>query len=213
MSEKTDIPADPRHRNEFAQSSSLSEFVGSYAARYERAMNGVDMAALEKAISMVSEAAANGKQIYSIGNGGSAAISDHLCCDFTKGTHADNHPTVAAQSMNANMALYSAIANDFGFEQVFERQVDFLGSEGDVLIAISSSGNSENIIKAVHSARARGMGTIGLSGFSGGELAKVSDVSLYAAENNYGIVEDCHQSIMHVMAQVIAQRRDGAISW
>ena len=213
MSDEPKVQSDPRHRNEFSGAASVSEFVIDYADRYGRALKAMDMVALEKAIDLVSTAARNGRRIYSIGNGGSAAISDHLCCDFTKGTYCDGHPTIAAQSMNANVALYTAIANDFGFEQVFERQVDFVGEEGDVLMAISSSGNSENIIKAVRAARARNMSSIGLSGFSGGKLAEECDVSLHVNENNYGIVEDCHQSIMHVMAQVIARRRDGDISW
>ena len=146
-----------------------------------------------------------------IGNGGSAAIADHLCCDLVKGTHVDGHPTIEVGSLTSNVALYSAIANDFGFENVFSTQIKFLGKEGDVLIAISSSGNSANIIQAVESAHALGMTSIGLSGFKGGPLKENAHIPLHVDAQNYGIVEDAHQSMMHILAQFIAGRRDAGI--
>jgi D-sedoheptulose 7-phosphate isomerase len=158
---------------------------------------------------LIEGAAHAGGRVFAIGNGGSAAIADHLSCDLTKGTHASGHPVVDTSSMVSNVALYSAIANDFGFEKVFETQVNFLGKPGDVLIAISSSGNSANIVNAVEAAHARGMGTIGLSGFRGGKLRDAAQVSLYVDANNYGIVEDAHQALMHILAQYIACHRDG----
>jgi phosphoheptose isomerase len=204
---------DPRSRNEFETASSLSEFVQSYANQHAAALKAIDVGALNRALEALTSAATSGGRIYAIGNGGSAAISDHLCCDFTKGTNATGHPVLAAHSLNANIALYSAVANDFSFEQVFSTQIDFFGSSKDVLIAISSSGNSPNIIRAVEAAKEKGMVVIGLSGFGGGKLDKAADISLRVDVRNYGIVEDCHQSLMHIMAQVVARRRDGAISW
>ena len=130
-----------------------------------------------------------------------------MCCDWTKGTHHEHHPTIPTQSLNANVPLYSAIANDFGFDRVFAAQVEMLGRPGDVLVAISSSGNSLNILAGVQAAKAMRMPIIGLSGFSGGELRDAADVALHVAENNYGIVEDAHQALVHILAQFMTCKR------
>lgn len=202
------VQLDPRHRNEKFDTTSAGSYLAAYSQRLAAAMGAVDEYALEEAIARVSLAAASGNRVYSIGNGGSAAIADHLCCDMTKGTHAHGHPTVDAVSLTANVALYSAIANDFGFASVFSRQLRMLGRQGDVLIAISSSGESDNILEAVNEAQRLGMTTIGLSGFAGGKLKESSDISIHVDVNNYGIVEDAHQLLMHVMAQYLVHKRE-----
>jgi phosphoheptose isomerase len=130
---------------------------------------------------------------------------------MTKGTHVHGTPTVSSFSLSANMALYSAIANDYGFENVFSTQIEFHTHPGDLLIAISSSGNSPNIIRAVTKAKENGVKTIGMSGFKGGELVTVADISLYVGAHNYGIVEDAHQALVHILAQFIAKCRDQAV--
>lgn len=187
---------------------SAQDFLDDYANAYQNAMRGVDIKAIESAIGAIATAAISNRKILVIGNGGSAAIANHLCCDWTKGTNCRGHPTIRTHSLSSNVALYSAIANDIGFENVFSTQVEFFADEADVLIAISSSGNSENILRAVNAARARKMTVIGLSGFSGGQLARTSDISIHVNAQNYGIVEDCHQSIMHIISQFIALQRE-----
>ena len=199
---------DPRHRNVIFDRSTIGAYLNDYADALRDALRGVDAEALDRARVAIERAAAEGRHVFSIGNGGSAAIADHLCCDFTKGTHAEGHPVVRTQSMNANVALYTAVANDFGFERVFSYQVEMLGRAGDVLVAISSSGNSANIVHAVAAAKAAGMTTIGLSGFSGGTLKDAADIALHIDAPNYGIVEDAHQALCHVLAQFIATARD-----
>jgi phosphoheptose isomerase len=206
------VKEDPRHRNERCDSSSIGAYLGEYADRMKSALLTVDTDALDRARGVIEGAASRGKRVYAIGNGGSAAIADHLCCDWTKGTHVSGHPVIDSLSMTSNVALYSAIANDYGFDQVFSTQIMFLGREGDVLVAISSSGNSPNILAAVDAARDAGMSTIGLSGFNGGRLKEAVDISIHVAANNYGIVEDAHQSVMHVLAQYIGCHRDGDVN-
>jgi D-sedoheptulose 7-phosphate isomerase len=201
---------DPRHRNELFDRSEIGAYLRDYARRLHDALAAVDAAALDRARVLIEAAGAAGGRVYSIGNGGSAAVADHLCCDWTKGTHAPGHPVIHSQSMTANMALYSAVANDFGFEQVFAHQIELIGRPGDLLVAISSSGNSPNILNAVEAARARGMASIGLCGFAGGALKDAADVTLHVDIANYGIVEDAHQALMHVLAQFIAAHRDGS---
>lgn len=201
---------DPRHRNETFDRSSIESYLADYAGALDRVLRGVDPAALDRARNLIETTAAAGGRVYAIGNGGSAAIADHLCCDWTKGTHVPGHPVIHSHSMTSNVALYSAVANDFGFEQVFAHQVSLVGRPGDLLLAISSSGNSPNILHAVDAARAVGMPCIGLSGFDGGKLKEVADVALHVAIRNYGVVEDAHQALMHVLAQFIACGRDHA---
>lgn len=200
---------DPRHHNQRCDEASIEAYLRDYADRLRAALLTVDAAALDRARRLIEAAAEDGRRIYAIGNGGSAAIADHLCCDFTKGTHAHGHAVVDTTSMTSNVALYSAIANDFGFDRVFSTQIGFLGRAGDVLIAVSSSGKSANILAGIEAAHAAGMATIGLSGFTGGPLARAAQVSLHIDASNYGIVEDAHQALMHVLAQFIACRRDG----
>lgn len=200
---------DPRHRNDYGGAQSLADFAFSYADRLQAALRAVDQAALEQALALIEGTARDGGHVMSIGNGGSASIAEHLCCDWTKGTHHHDHPVIDTRSLASNMALYSAVANDFGFEKVFATQIEMLGKPGDLLIAVSSSGNSPNIIAGVEAARAKGMKTIGMSGFGGGTLRETADVSLHVDINNYGIVEDAHQALTHILAQYIARKRDG----
>ena len=114
---------------------------------------------------------------------------------------------IISHSLACNMPLYSAIANDFGFAEVFARQIGYFARPGDLLIAISSSGESANILLGVKAAKAAGMKVIGMTGFSGGQLREIADIALHAPVKNYGIVEDVHQSLMHVLAQFITARR------
>jgi phosphoheptose isomerase len=179
-----------------------------YAVALRTAIEGISSDAVERLCEQVLRATRAGKQIFVIGNGGSAAVAEHLCCDWTKGTNCMGYPVIATRSLTSNNALYSALANDYGFEHVFDTQVEFFASAGDVLIAISSSGNSPNVLNAVARAKELGVFVAGFSGFTGGKLAEVADASIYVATHNYGIVEDAHQAVMHILAQYIACRRD-----
>jgi D-sedoheptulose 7-phosphate isomerase len=199
---------DPRHRNILCDRSSIKSYLGEYADRLGAALRAIEPAVLERVRDVIERAAADGRRIHAIGNGGSAAIAEHLCCDFTKGTHVVGHPIVEARSMTSNVPLYTAIANDFGFETVFSKQIEYVAREGDVLLAISSSGNSPNILAGVAAAKAIGMITVGFSGFSGGRLRQEADISVHVDDSNYGIIEDAHQALMHVLAQFIAGARD-----
>lgn len=199
---------DPRHKNQKFDASSIGNYLCEYAAAINDTLKRVDALQLDAACEAILRVTEMGGHIYVAGNGGSAAIADHLCCDLTKGTATLKHKTISTHSLSSNVALYSAIANDYGFEQVFSTQVGFFAKPGDVLIAISSSGNSQNILNAVHQAKTLGMTVIGLSGFEGGKLKESSDIQLHADIRNYGVVEDCHQALMHILAQYIANGRD-----
>ena len=199
---------DPRVRNKKFNSESMKTFMKDYSDCLTLALEKLDSSLLSAAADKIDETSKEGGQIFSIGNGGSAAISDHLCCDWSKGTYQENHAPITSTSLNSNMTLYTAIANDFGLERVFSEQLNYFGSSNDILIAISSSGNSENIIQGVMKAKSKGMFVIGLSGFDGGRLCSISDISIHVDVSNYGVVEDSHQIIMHMIGLYIFSLRE-----
>jgi len=127
-------------------------------------------------------------------------------CDWVKGTFTPSHRPIHVHSLVSDTALLTACANDFGYEASFSRQLEMQAQPGDILICISSSGNSANILAVLRKARAMQLKTIALTGFSGGESMQLADISLHVAVHNYGIVEDCHQILMHNIAQYIYGR-------
>jgi len=178
---------------------------GSFAGRYfellGQAYTTVDAAAVSSAGKLLIETAVAGRMIFSCGNGGSAAIANHLVCDCMKGVRANTSLKPKVNSLSATIELITAIVNDIGSEQMFSYQLASMAAEGDVLIAISSSGSSPNIIAALKQARAMNVKTIAMTGFTGGDAARLADISLHVDAQNYGVVEDTHQSLMHILAQ------------
>ncbi|HEV7991805.1 MAG TPA: SIS domain-containing protein [Gemmatimonadaceae bacterium] len=204
----SDPKLDPRFKNAVFAAPTWKGYVRQYAHDLEQALEQVSDSALDEASRVIGSAVSAGRRIFVAGNGGSAAIADHLCCDWTKGTHSEGLPPLRTHSLASNVALLTAIANDFGYDAVFSRQLEMLGSAGDVLLLISSSGNSPNVVAAAESAKAMGITTIGLTGFSGGALAARADISLHVPYANYGLVEDCHQILMHTFGQLFARDRE-----
>lgn len=201
---------DPRHLNSTFDGSSVDSYKNDYSNALQGAVCQISSQEIDRVCSAILTAAENRQQIFTIGNGGSAAIAEHLCCDWTKGTNSDGHPVITSRSLTANNALFSAIANDYGYEFVFETQIEYFARAGDLLIAISSSGNSQNIVNAALRAKALGVFLVGFTGFDGGKLKELADVAIHVPVSNYGIVEDAHQAVIHIVAQYIAQRRDSA---
>ena len=198
---------DPRVKNKNFNSKSMKHFMKDYSDCLSHTLDKLDSYSLTIAADKIDETSKDGGQIFSIGNGGSAAISNHLCCDWSKGTYQENQFPLTCTSLNSNMALYTAIANDFGLERVFSEQLNYFGCSKDILIAISSSGNSENIIQGAMKAQSKDMFVIGLTGFDGGKLRSLSDISIHVEASNYGVVEDSHQIIMHMLGLYIFSRR------
>jgi D-sedoheptulose 7-phosphate isomerase len=204
----SDPKIDPRSRNAILPARTWKAYVQEYIHELHDALERVPDSALDDASRVITTAVREDRRVFVAGNGGSAAIADHLSCDWTKGTYSPGLPPLRTHSLASNVAVLTAIANDFGFDVVFSRQLEMLGSAGDVLLLISSSGNSPNILAAVDTAKAMGITTIGLSGFTGGALATRADVSLHVPFANYGVVEDCHQILMHTFAQLFVVQRD-----
>jgi phosphoheptose isomerase len=179
------------------------QYADAYFERLRKAVDSVDRSAIAAAGTLLAEKSKQRAMIFSCGNGGSAAISNHLVCDCMKGVRTNSWLKPRVNSLSATVELITAIANDIGVNDIFSHQLTSLASEGDVLIAISSSGASPNIIKALEAARDMKMSTIAMTGFSGGQAARLADISLHVDMENYGIVEDAHQSLMHILAQYL----------
>lgn len=201
---------DPRVNNQCFEADNVSGYLSKYAETLNAVLAKTDRKSLENGFNLIRDTVDAGNKIFVAGNGGSAAIADHLSCDWSKGTASPNHPPLVILPLSSSLALMTAIANDYGYEHVIAGQLDLLASTNDLLILISSSGNSTNMIEAARKAKTMRIKTIGLTGFSGGELPKHVDVNIHANYNNYGIVEDCHQIIMHSFAQYFAKLRDEA---
>ena len=185
--------------------SSAGAYVAAYGAEIARAWQSIDLTAFDRAAELLETAIRGGRMIYACGNGGSAAISNHLVCDVLKGVQTDTALRPKVVSL-ARLEVLTAIANDIGYEEVFVYQLRTMAALGDVLITISASGNSENIVRVIEWARANGIGTIAMTGFSGGRSAPVAEVNLHVEAENYGIIEDIHQSLMHGLAQYLRHR-------
>jgi D-sedoheptulose 7-phosphate isomerase len=184
----------------FDNASAYSE---AYFAELQLARRSIAPEAIDAAASLLLDVIKADATILSCGNGGSAAISNHLLCDYLKGIRTGTNIRTRVKSLSSSPELITAIANDISFDDIFAYQVTSLGRPGDLLIATSSSGQSPNIVRAIEAAHQHGLKVVAMTGFTGGAASKMADVSLHVASGNYGIVEDIHQSLMHILAQYL----------
>jgi phosphoheptose isomerase len=184
-----------------------ARYFSAYAEETARAASSVEEAALARGAAILLEAYKTGATVFSCGNGGSAAIANHLQCDHMKGVRTATDLSPRVTSLSVNIELLTAIANDLTYADVFAYQLQSQSRPGDVLMAVSSSGRSANIVRALEWARGHGLRTIALTGFDGGEARRISEVAIHVRGTNYGVIEDLHQTIMHALAQYIRQSR------
>jgi len=182
------------------------DYIAAYSKAIVAAHATIDAAAFGRAVVALQSAMARNATILTCGNGGSASIANHFACDHTKGTRTDTQLVPRVHSLVANIEIATAIANDISYDQVFSFQLQSYASTGDVLVAVSSSGNSPNILNALEWAKTKSVQTIAMTGFDGGRARTIADISLHVAARNYGVVEDVHQSLMHALAQFLRQR-------
>jgi D-sedoheptulose 7-phosphate isomerase/D-glycero-D-manno-heptose 1,7-bisphosphate phosphatase len=183
------------------------EFGGAYATEFARAFGSVDPSQIIAAADILSDAYDRDAAVFACGNGGSASIANHLQCDHVKCVRNGTDLTTRVFSLSTNVELLSAIANDLSYEMVFKYQLQSFARPGDVLLAVSSSGRSPNIVRALEWANEHGMRTIALTGFSGGVARELATASVHVEADNYGIIEDAHQACMHLLAQYVRQSR------
>lgn len=173
--------------------------INSYLGNLSGAIAELPEDKIRRVIDTLKHAYAEGRQVFLLGNGGSAMTASHIACDFQKGLKEITGRRFRAMSITDNVALMTAWANDTDYDSIFAQQIDSLAAPGDVVIAISGSGNSPNVLRAVERANAIGAITIGWSGFGGGKLAALVQQSIVVNSNNMQRVEDVHMVIGHVV--------------
>ncbi|MEZ4281097.1 MAG: SIS domain-containing protein [Myxococcota bacterium] len=185
----------------------FAQFMAAYHDRLVGALRRIDAKRLETILEVLLGVSRGGGTVYVAGNGGSASLSDHSACDLSKGTHVDGHPALRTVSLASNAALITAIANDVAYDQIFRKQLEYYLRDGDAVLLVSASGSSPNVVEACRYARKRGVPTLAFVGFDGGELLGIADHAIHVAVDDYGVVEDVHQGLMHVLSQWVARIR------
>jgi D-sedoheptulose 7-phosphate isomerase len=166
-------------------------------------LRNVDQKVLHKITQEILNTIQKKRDFFSCGNGGSATTAEHLSCDFSKGSCTNTNLNIKVHSLNSNVALMTAIANDISYDDIFSYQLNRFGKANDILLTFSVSGASKNIIKCAKIAKKKKIKIISFTGFDGGELKKLSNYNINFSSNNFGIVEDCHLTIMHYISQYI----------
>ena len=156
------------------------------------------------AAAAIGKALARGRKVLAFGNGGSASDAEHLVAELV-GRFEVERQSLAGIALTANSSAVTAIANDYGYEQVFTRQIEGLGCEGDVAFGISTSGRSPNVLSALMAAKARGITTIALTGRDGGPIGAAADIHVHVAETATPRVQEVHRTAIHAMCTLVEQ--------
>jgi len=183
----------------------FSNFYHDYIRLLNLELLNTDIKNIKKAANLLIKKIKNKKSIYVCGNGGSAAISNHYICDYLKLIRTFTKFKPKIYSLSNNIETVTAIANDISYDEIFRYQAESYCNKDDLIIIISSSGNSKNIIKILDFAIKNKIQTIGFCGFKGGYLKKKSTVPIHINANNYGISEDSHHILMHIIMQYIIE--------
>ena len=185
------------------------EQIREYIAHEIDTLKAIDVEAINEALNMLRETQENGNTVFVFGNGGSSATASHYQNDFNKGVSEHTEKKFNFLCLNDNVATVMAVANDIGFEEVFRFQLIGHIKPGDICLAISGSGNSKNVINAVEYAKSQGNKIIGLTGYNGGELKELSDISLHVPINSMQITEDIHMVLDHLMMSIFYKEMCG----
>ncbi len=173
--------------------------IGSYLAQLGSSLDGLPLDQIAAVVELLDRTRERGGRVFTFGNGGSAATASHIACDFAKGAAGGGRPGLKAFALTDNLPLVTAWANDTDYKNVFAAQVGWLVVPGDVVIGISGSGNSPNVLNGVTAAGIRGATTVGFSGFGGGELGSLVDIAVVTDNRVMEQVEDIHLLLGHVM--------------
>jgi D-sedoheptulose 7-phosphate isomerase len=177
-----------------------ASFPDTYKSSLFRAIDSVDLARVEQAIQILSEARAAGRHIFTCGNGGSASTASHFGCDMVKGASFQRAERFRIMALTDSLPTLTAYSNDVDYGCVFVEQLKNFAQPGDVLIAISGSGNSPNVVRAVEYANSIGCHTIAMTGRDGGKLGPLAEVNIQAVEPHMGRIEDVHMIVAHMIA-------------
>ena len=188
----------------YSESLSINDYSKSYIDYLTSVLNSIALSDIEKFIEVLLEARERGSSIFFIGNGGSAATASHFANDIAIGTKTSEKP-FRAISLCDNQAVITAIANDDGYEEIFSQQLQVLLKQQDVVIGISASGNSTNLLKAIDTSKKLSAITVGISAFDGGKMKEMVDVSLHVptGKGEYGPAEDSHMMLDHLVSNYL----------
>ena len=179
-----------------------NELIETYLEQEIDILKRIDVSAVNEVLNLLEAGMKREATIYVFGNGGSAATASHFQNDFNKGVSEHIDKKFRFLCVNDNIATIMAVANDIGYEEVFRFQLQGKIKKGDILMAISGSGNSPNVINAVEYGKKQGCKVVGLTGYSGGRLKELSDISLHVPINSMQITEDVHMIFNHLMMSV-----------
>ena len=182
----------------------INFFLRYYLKSLNNALDKISKRELEKASELIEKTIKKDKHIYVCGNGGSGAIADHYVVDYTKQLSKNTSLKAKIRSLNSDSYLITAIANDISYDEIFSFQASRYIKSGDILILISSSGNSKNIKSLLKYCNKNNIKTIGFSNFSGGYLKKNCTISIHSKIDNYGIGEDINHILMHSIMQYLS---------
>jgi D-sedoheptulose 7-phosphate isomerase len=180
--------------------------VTRYLYELAETMQGLPLEAIERLVELLHQARLEGRQVFLLGNGGSAATASHLACDLAKNTIVAGLSGFRALSLTDNAALMTAWANDTAYDNLFCGQLGCLLQAGDLVIGISASGNSPNVLRAVEMARQQGATTVGLTGFAGGRLKDLVHLPIVVPSDRMEQIEDLHLVLGHLVVTALRER-------
>lgn len=183
----------------------MMDRIDNYIKAETTLLNGMDTAAVKKVLETFLEAYEKEASIYVFGNGGSSSTASHLANDFNKGISEYMEKKFHVKCLNDNMATVLSVANDIGYQDIFSFQLKNKVKKGDLVIGISGSGNSQNVVEALKYAKEKGAVTIGWVGFDGGKVSEISDITFHVPVNDMQLVEDMHMVLTHLLMSVIMQ--------
>ncbi len=185
----------------------MRTLINTYFSNLKECIDNINTKEIEKLIEILEIARNEGRQIFVMGNGGSATTASHLCCELNKGASYNKEKRFNVVCLNDSISTILAYANDVCFDDIFIEQLKNLANKNDVVIGISSSGNSKNILKAITYANEIGAQTIGFTGCNGGELKKLAKYSINPNFDNLQISEDIHLIIIHILYRYFLEQK------
>ncbi len=177
----------------------------SISAKQALLNNDEQLKRIEEVANLIASAFKNGNRLYLCGNGGSAADAQHLAAEFTGRFYSDREP-LPAEALHVNTSFLTAVANDYSYDQVYERAVKAHGRAGDILIGLSTSGNSKNVLLAQQEAQRRGMKVISFTGESGGKMKDCCDYLFNVPSNDTPRIQECHILVGHIICQLVEEK-------
>ncbi len=184
----------------------MQEWFAEYIRRQKATLDSIPMAQVEAVLQLIRGALRDDRQVFAIGNGGSAANASHFVTDLGKGSSDAIGRRFRCLSLTDNVAWITALGNDYAYEDIFVRQLENYGRAGDVLIGISVSGNSPNLVKALQWANEKGLHTVALVGAKRGRMAEIAKTTVVIDDTHYGRVEDAQMGILHMLCYAFMER-------